>query len=236
MPQRRVLVTGGGSGIGLSTVHSLLANGAQVVIADLHLDQVPAELPVTRITANVTNEADVERVFAEAVSTLGGLDAVIHSAGIMREQGRDIREITLESWQGVIDVNLTGAFLVAREAARVMAPSGYGVIVLIGSGAGTTGPSGSIPYGASKGGVNGLAMTLAHHIAPLGIRVHNFLPGSVDTPLLEKSLAEAERNGRAVAVVDEARSRLVSPDGVGRILAFLASADADAVQGNVASR
>lgn len=236
MTARRVLVVGGGSGIGLATVQALVEAGDQVAVIDIVLNRLPDALPVTRIVADVTNEEQVCSAVTQAKISLGGFDAVIHVAGIMREQGRDLREISLDSWRTVINVNLTGPFLVARETVRVMADEGGGTLILVGSGAGTTGPSGSIPYGASKGGVNGLAMTLGRHLEPLNIRVHNFMPGSVDTPLIQRSLDERISNGGAVAETEAARSGLTDPAKVGRVLAFLASADADAVKGNVSTR
>lgn len=237
MTPRRVLVTGGASGIGRATVTALLDAGARVAVVDSSIDSSIADRTraVTWIGADVADEADVQRAFARVAAEFGRLDVVIHCAGIMREQGRDLREITLESWREVITVNLTGAFLVAREAARLMAPGG-GVLILVGSGAGTTGPSGSVPYGASKGGVNGLALTLAKQLRPLGIRVHNVLPGVVDTPLLRRSLDEGLDNGAPRAAIDTTRGQLVDAAGVGRVLAFLASADADAVDGVVSTR
>lgn len=236
MTPRRVLVTGGGSGIGLAAVRALHEGGANVTAADLRFDPSLSELPVARFVMDVTSETDVASAFAAAVEAMHGLDVVINCAGITREQNRDIREITLESWQSVMSVNLTGSFLVAREAVRMMAPNGGGVIILVGSGAGTTAPSGSIPYGASKGGVNGLAMTLAAHLAPHGFRVHNFMPGTVDTPLVQGSYDEALSNGADAESTARARSSLTDPASVGAVLRLLASVDADVMIGNVVTR
>ena len=139
---------------------------------------------------DVASEADVTNAGSTAAATKRCMASTSLSTApaSLEKQNRDIREITLESWQSIIPaVNLTGSFLVAREAVRVMASNGGGVIILVGSGAGATDTSGSIPYGSSKGGVNGLAMTLAAHLAPLGFRVHNFMPGTVDTQLVQES-------------------------------------------------
>lgn len=236
MTSRRVLVSGAGSGIGLAAVRTLQEGGAAVAAVDLRFDETLDGLPASRIIADVTSEADVRRAFDEAVAGLGSLDVVINCAGITREQNRDIRDVTLESWNTVLTVNLTGSFLVAREAVRVMTPQGGGVIILVGSGAGTTTPSGSIPYGASKGGVNGLAMTLAAQHEHTGFRVHNFMPGTVDTPLVQDSYDEALDNGADPESTAQARSSLTDPASVGRVLALLASADADAMKGNVITR
>lgn len=236
MTRRRVLVVGGGSGIGLAAAMALHDDGAAVVVADLHFDQALEELALAQIVVDVTSEGQVEDGFSHAVRALGGLDVVINCAGIAREQNRDVRDVSLESWQAVIAVNLTGSFLVAREAARVMTPNGGGVIILVGSAAGTTEPSGSVPYGASKGGVNGLTMTLAAHLAPLGFRVHNFMPGTVDTPLIQGTFDEALDNGADPSRTALERSSLSDPASVGRVLALLASVNADAMRGNVSTR
>lgn len=236
MMSRRLLVTGGGSGIGLAGVRALVERGASVAALDLKFDRSLDQLPVTRIVADVTSETDVARAFAEAGEALGGLDVVINCAGIAHQQHRDVREIELAAWQSMISVNLTGSFIVAREAVRTMAPHGGGVIILVGSGAGTIYPSGSIPYGASKGGVNGFAMTLAAQVEPLGFRVHNFMPGTVDTPLIQGTYDEALANGADPERTVRERSNLTDPASVGRILALLASEDADAMKGNVGTR
>lgn len=230
MATRRVLVTGAGSGIGHAAVQALASSGASVVGADLRRATAGA---TPMIIGDVANEADVDRMVDEAVDTLGGLDVVIHCAGIMREQRRDLREISLTAWHEVIAVNLTGTFLVARAAARVMVPCGGGTIILVGSIGGTFVPSGSIPYGASKGGVNGLAITLADHLAPFGIRVNNFTPGTVDTPLVQGMLDEALRNGTTAAEVSGRRAQLTETERIGKVLAFLASEAGDVVVGSL---
>lgn len=233
MATRRVLVTGAGSGIGRATLQALRDCGHQVVGTDLHADSGAATAAPPLIIGDVSNETDVASIFAAAVAELGGLDVVIHCAGIMREQRRDIREVPLASWHEVIEVNLTGSFLVAREAARMMVPAGGGALILVGSIGGTYVPSGSIPYGASKGGVNGLALTLAEHLAPYGIRVNNFTPGTVDTPLVHHMLDEALRNGTAPAEVSGRRAQLTETERIGKVLAFLASEQGDIVVGSL---
>jgi 3-oxoacyl-[acyl-carrier protein] reductase len=116
--------------------------------------------------------------------------------------------------------------------------AGRGAIIIVGSGAGVTGPSGSLAYGASKGGVNGYGMTLARHIADSHVRVNVVCPGGIATELkLGVVAAEAERAGRSPeAAIAEARQQLGSPDGVARVIAFLASDDADYVRGTLYTR
>jgi len=238
----RVVVTGGASGIGKATVAALTARNADVAVIDHDADLLEASAQEysgrpghLHLRVDVSNAAEVSAALDSIHAQWGSVDAVVHSAGIMREQQTDIREISLESWQTVINVNLTGSFLVAQAAARIMIPQQSGVIILVGSGAGVSGPSGSIPYGASKAGLNGLVMTLSSHIAKHGVRVINFCPGSVDTPLINRSLVEGVARGGSPEVAAAGRARLVSPDGVGRALALLTTPDAASFRGTLFS-
>jgi 3-oxoacyl-[acyl-carrier protein] reductase len=226
----RVVVTGAASGIGRATALALSAVGARLALMDWDEAGLAAtaeatggeERPLTH-RVDVSDETSVDEAFEAVTAAWGGIDVLINVAGIMRDQMADIRNITLEDWQRVIGINLTGGFLTARAASRAMIPAGAGTIILVGSPAGVTGPSGSISYGSSKGGVNGLAMTLEKHLLPHGIRVQNFCPGSVDTPLLNKSLDTGVANGAPQSYADAARAIAVSPEGIGRALTLLAS-------------
>lgn len=245
---KRVVVTGAASGIGLATARQLASAGATLAILDWNGDALAAvagELStasskgadsVQHYSVDVSDETQMDAAFASVIEAWGGIDILVHVAGIMREQMSDIRDITFESWQKVVAVNLSGAFLASRAVSRVMIPAGEGTIILVGSPAGVTGSSGSIPYGASKGGLNGLAMTLQRHLGAHGIRVHNFLPGSVETPLFTKSLAEGVKNGAPEQYAATAMASSVSPEGIGQAIALLASPLAASLQGNIFSR
>jgi NAD(P)-dependent dehydrogenase (short-subunit alcohol dehydrogenase family) len=244
LKNRRIVVTGAASGIGRATIRALAAYGAQLALIDRderNLAEVARELAGSganplHFALDVADEEQVERAFASIQSAWGRIDTVIHSAGIMREQGADIRDISLESWQSVISVNLAGAFVVAKAASRRLIPQKSGTIILVGSVAGVVAASGSIPYGASKGGINGLAMTLQQHLEPHGIRVHNFCPGSVNTPLYQGSLNEGVNNGSSADAAAAVLAKSVDADGVGRALALLASPLADYLKGNIFTR
>lgn len=220
---RRILVTGAGSGIGLATTEFLAGHGAAVAAIDRDTAGC-AGLPVAHTaTCDVTDADGVEAAVAAAVEVLGGLDVLIHVAGITLEARTDLRDLSEESFRKVIDVNLVGSFLVARACARVMIPAGDGLMVLIGSGAGVLGGSSSIPYGASKGGVNGLALTLSQHLKPHGVRVMNVMPSQVDTPLVHRSLATGEAHGADPSVAERFKADMVSAADVGRSIGMLAS-------------
>ena len=243
LQNRRVVVTGAASGIGRATALALADAGARLTLMDWDEERLAvvadeatrAERPLT-FRVDVADETSVDEAFDAVVAAWAGVDVLINVAGIMRDQMADLRDITLESWQRVIGVNLTGGFLTARAASRSMIPAGSGTIILVGSPAGVTGGSGSISYGASKGGVNGLAMTLERHLGEHGIRVHNFCPGSVDTPLFNKSLDSGVANGAPQSYADAARATSVSPEGIGEALMVLASPLSANLKGTIFTR
>lgn len=238
---RRVLITGGASGIGRATVLRLVQAGAHVVVVDV--DQVGASTlsieadgavgTVHVVTADVSREEDVRQAVDTAVAVLGGLDVLIHAAGVMSGQLLDIREFDESTWDQVVDINLKGAFFAAKHAARAMLPEGRGVIILIASKAGVSTGSGSFAYGSSKGGVHGLAMTLERHLGPKGIRVNDVCPGDIDTPLYRRSLEEALRHGADPGVINRAISDLTPPAAVADVVAFLVSDAAACVRGTI---
>ncbi|TBL32238.1 SDR family oxidoreductase, partial [Verrucosispora sp. SN26_14.1] len=181
---------------------------------------------------DVTRETQVASVLDAVAADLGGIDAVLHVAGIMRGQGTDVTDLPLELWQRVIEVNLTGPFLVAKHAVRHLT-DGHGVLVLVGSKAGVLTGSGSVPYGASKGGLHGLALTLARHLGPRGIRVHTLCPGDIDTPLMRRSLDEARTNGTDGAQVARIEAALGRPEDVASVLTLLAAPASAGIAGTV---
>lgn len=236
---RRIVVTGGASGIGRAAVETLASHGARVVVIDRDRDRGAAlvtelaDRDVAFEPADIGVEAEVAAAFARALDRLGGLDVLVHAAGIMAGQLADIRDLDEATWDRVVDVNLKGTFLAARHAAVPMLDAGRGVIVLVSSKAGVAVGSGSYPYGASKGGMHGLALTLDRHLGPRGIRVNELCPGDVDTPLYRASLAESVSHGADPVAVDEALRRLIPPTAIADIVDFLASEQAAAVRGTV---
>ncbi|WDZ82940.1 SDR family NAD(P)-dependent oxidoreductase [Micromonospora cathayae] len=237
---RRVVVVGGASGIGLATVRAAVAAGAAVAVLDADgdgADRAAAEARLGGATAcarrvDVTVEDEVSAALDAVAAELSGIDAVLHVAGVMRGQGLDVRDVPVELWHRVLAVNLTGPFLVAKHAARHLTP-GTGVLVLVGSKAGVLAGSGSVPYGASKGGLHGLALTLARQLDPQGIRVHALLPGDIDTPLMRRSLAEARANGADRHRIAELAATLGRPEDVASALVLLASPVSAGVVGTV---
>lgn len=240
---RRVVVVGGASGIGLATVQAVSAVGGAVAVLDRDGDGASAAaagarasgVPASAHAVDITDEDQVAQAIDDAAAELGGIDAMLHIAGVMAGQGLDIREVSPQLWAKVIAVNLTGPFVVAKHAARHMIPAGDGVMVFVASRAGVVSGSGSIPYGASKGGLHGLSLTLARQLRPYGIRVNTLCPGDIDTPLMRRSLDEALANGIDSGRLDDVRAGLGRPEHVARLLAMVASPAADGLDGIVFS-
>ncbi len=189
--ERRVaVVTGGASGIGLACVERLVGSGWRVGILDRDEAALArmrtrfAHEPRVRIAAlDVTDEPAAAAVLADMHAAFGRLDGLLNSAGI----GCDVPvlDTPVELFRKVIDINLTGTFIVGRAAARLMKEAGRGSIVNVASIAGLRGSKGRAAYGASKGGVVTLTQVMAVDLARYGIRVNAIAPGPVDTPLVE---------------------------------------------------
>lgn len=186
--ERAAIVTGGASGIGLATVERLLADGWRVGALDRD------EAALARLSArhgdrvrigalDVTDEATADRVIGEMTRAFGGLDGLVNSAGISLD--KPTLETSTEELRRILDVNVTGTFIVGRAAARIMKDQGGGAIVNIASIAGLRGAKGRVAYGASKGAVAIMTQVMAVDLARYGIRVNAIAPGPVDTPLVQ---------------------------------------------------
>jgi len=184
---QRVVVTAGARGIGRAIVEVLVAAGARVHVCDVDtaaLDECAATLAVGATPADVSDEAQVDRLFAEARQTLGGLDALVNNAGIAGPTGA-VEDITPEDWRRCIDIDLTGQFLCTRRAVPMLKEAGGGAIINLSSAAGRLGYAWRTPYAAAKWGVIGFTQSLAKELGPSGITVNAILPGVVEGPRIE---------------------------------------------------
>lgn len=238
---RVVVITGGASGIGAATARLCAARGAHVVIGDLNdaagaaLARELTKLGLSAVFAHVdvTHEADCERLMHTAVSGYGALDVLITCAGILQGAYVDIAELEADVFQRVQDVNVRGTFLCIKHAVAAMGDRG-GVILLVGSGAGVTSRSSSVAYGTSKAAVHGLGFIAPAHVTGRPIRINTVCPSIIDTPLKRANVEDQGRvQGWSRAEIDAAQQQLRDPGGVARVLAFLASDEADFVEGTV---
>ena len=216
------VVTGAARGLGLAITQSLASQNANVMMADMDgaaLQDALALLPKNTgkqavAVANVTSEADVKALFDTAESDLGSVSGLINNAGILRDGmlvkvkgGEVVDRMSLDVWQSVIDVNLTGVFLCGREAAERMIVSGEkGVIINISSisRAGNTGQSN---YAAAKAGVVALSTTWAKELARYGIRSAAIAPGVFETQMVASMKPEAKE--RFVQMIPAKRTGMV---------------------------
>ncbi len=241
-----ILVTGGAQGIGGAAAQLCAQRGGQVVIADWNgaAGQAAADTLVAAGGAAAFYQVDVrdaqavQALMAQVQQQHGRLDVLVCAAGIFRGAFQPPDELSVDDFEAVVDVNLKGVFLCTKYAMPLFDAAGRGVVVIVGSGAGVVGASGSLAYGASKGGVNGYGMTLARHIANRHVRVNVLCPGGINTELkLGVVEADARRHGRDVdAAMAQAKEELGDPEGVGRVIAFLASDEADYIRGTLFTR
>jgi NAD(P)-dependent dehydrogenase (short-subunit alcohol dehydrogenase family) len=228
---KRVLVTGGASGIGAAIVARFLEEGARVAVIDRDasanraLAQAHPGLAGV-IEADVSDAAAVAGAFRKLDDLFGGLDVAINNAGISVRHG--FMDITPEEWRRVVGVDLDGVFYVAQQSARRMLAGGGGVILNMGSTSGMNGYPRYADYNAAKAGVIELTRTMALELAPT-IRVIAVCPGYVWTPM-----QEAEYTPEMKAAVDAKipLRRHARPDEIAALYAFLASDEAPYITGH----
>ncbi|MGG0658672.1 SDR family NAD(P)-dependent oxidoreductase [Rummeliibacillus pycnus] len=219
---KRVVVTGGASGIGLATALRFALEGSIVTIFDYNkkaLDRISTEHPSIHygVFVDVSNPNEVKRAFHEVDHLMGGIDVLISNAGIS-VRNRFI-DITPEQWRKVIGINLDGIFFTAQEAAKRMLQQEKGVILMTASTNGITGHPYYTDYNASKAGVNLLAKTMSLELAP-SIRVNTVCPGYVLT-----DMQRAEYTPEMLERVNEniPLKRHADPSEIAAMYAFLAS-------------
>ena len=235
---KAVLVTGGASGLGEAAVGLLAAGGAQVVVADLDADRGAAVVEAVRAeggeavfrATDVTREADVAAAVATALDTFGRLDAAINNAGTTGPSNLTA-DYSLEDWNRVLALNLTGVFLGLKHEIPAIVAQGGGAIVNTSSGAGLVGFAGLPAYVASKHGVIGLARAAALEYVKAGVRINAVCPGSTRTPMLEGFMGGDPAIERAMAN-SAPIGRLARPVEIAQAMVWLLSDAASFVVGH----
>jgi len=229
---KTVVITGAGRGIGRSLACYFAANGANVAL----LDTISSDLDETRdrcaqhpvragtYVLSVTDEGAVGTALDRVVSDFGRLDGIVNNAGIVRDSmllkvkgGQVIDKMTLAQWQAVIDVNLTGVFLCAREAAQRMVNLGNGGVIVNMSSISRAGNLGQTNYSAAKAGVAAMTVVWARELARYGIRVGAVAPGFVRTPMVESMREEVLLKVTAPVPL----ARLGEPEEIARAVGFI---------------
>lgn len=227
---KRVVVTGGASGIGLATAKRFADEGSEVVIFDINENALKETLEINSeltggVVVDVSDESSVINGFKEVDSMIGGIDVLVSNAGIsIRNLFKDT---TYDQWKKVLDINLGGMYLCAKEALKRMGKQKSGVILFTASTNGMEGHPYYADYNASKAGVILLGKTLALEYAPY-IRVNSVCPGYVLTPM-----QKAEYTEEMLEKVNEGipMKRHAEPEEVGALYAFLASDEAKYITG-----
>ncbi len=229
---KRVLITGGASGIGAATAKRFLEEGARVAIIDRDpdaCDRISRELPgiARAFRADVSDAEQVQHALGNIIAGLGGLDVVVNNAGISIRH--NFLDITPEEWNRVLAVNLTGVFYVAQGAAQYMMQHTGGVILNMASTNGIVGHPNYADYNASKAGVIELTRSMALELAPK-VRVNAVAPGYVLTPMQRAEYSDAmlEAVNQKIPL-----RRHAQPEEIAALFAFLASDDAAYLTGQV---
>jgi NAD(P)-dependent dehydrogenase (short-subunit alcohol dehydrogenase family) len=233
-----VVITGGAEGIGWATARKFAASGYHVAIADIREEMArsrSAELGEDHhaISCDVSSEEDVSAAVAGVVERFGRLDVVVNNAGIGNPHLPTLEQ-SVESFDRILSIHLTGTFAVSREAAKVMIPAREGAIVNISSIAGLTGLPRRNAYGAAKAGIAAMTRSMACEWAGWGIRVNAVAPGFVATELVKK----LETDGSIDLPRLESRipmGRLAKPEEIAEAIFFLGSPAASYVTGAVLS-
>ena len=228
LQDRVVVITGGGSGIGLASARRVAEEGARVVIADV--DPVSGAAAAEAVgglfvPVDVTDEAQVEALFAAAVAAYGSVDVAFNNAGISPPEDDSVLTTGLDTWRRVQEVNLTSVYLCCKHALPHMQRQGKGSIINTASFVAVMGAATSqVSYTASKGGVLAMSRELGVQFAREGIRVNALCPGPVNTPLLQELFAsDPERAARRLVHVP--MGRFAEPEEIAGAVAFLASDD-----------
>lgn len=228
-----IVITGGGRGLGAAMATRLAATGCRLALVDLDADTLAASADacgnagakeVRFYTANVAVEAEVEVLFDAIASDFGALHGLVNNAGITRdaltlryEDGEQVSKMTIEQWQTVIDVNLTGVFLCGREAAAKMIEFGEGGCIINISSISRAGNMGQVNYSAAKAGVQAMAAVWAKEFAGYGIRAASIAPGFIGTEMVMSMKPEARE--RLTAMIPA--RRVGKPDEIAHTVQFI---------------
>lgn len=238
------IVTGANSGIGKGVAESMAAAGANVVINYLThpeiSDQMIADIKsaggnCVAIQADVSKEAEVQQMFRQCIKTFGTVDILVNNAGIQIDA--PFLEMTLAQWQGVLNVNLTGYFLCAREAAREFTRRGVvkerskaaGKIICMSSVHEVIPWAGHVNYASSKGGIMMFMKSIAQELAPHQIRVNSIGPGAIQTPINKAAWGTEESLNNLMKLIPY--GRIGQPEDIGEVAVWLASDESDYVNG-----
>jgi NAD(P)-dependent dehydrogenase (short-subunit alcohol dehydrogenase family) len=245
MSGKTVLISGAASGIGRSIAEAFIADGAQVHICDASSDAIAEFLktnPGTTATcADVSNTADVDRVFADFGEKYAALSILVNNAGISGPSAA-VEDVATDAWEQCLAVNLSGAFYMTKHAVPLLKQAGGGSIINMSSSAGLFGTPMRSPYAAIKWGLIGLTKTWAMELGPHNIRVNAVCPGCVSGPridgVIDRDATERGVSPEEIRDVYQRQSSMrtfVSPEEISDTVLFLASERAGKISGQAMS-
>ncbi len=237
LTNKTIAITGGGRGLGAAIAKRLATQRCKLALIDIDeqtLEQCAAECvtagaPQVEIyKANVAKEDDVESLFQQIAADFGALHGLVNNAGITRDaltlkykDGEQVSKMSMEQWQAVIDVNLTGVFLCGREAAAKMIEFGSGGCIVNISSISRSGNMGQLNYSAAKAGVQAMAVVWAKEFARFGIRAASIAPGFIGTEMVMAMKPEAREKMTAGIPL----RRMGEPDEIARTVQFILEND-----------
>jgi NAD(P)-dependent dehydrogenase (short-subunit alcohol dehydrogenase family) len=237
---RRILITGGASGIGLAIAREFVAHGARVALVDRSAEGLKNARnalgdSVAVVPADVANPADVDAAVARSARELDGLDGVVNAAGI--SLWRSIEETSYDAWRNILSVNLDGPFLVCRAAIPELKKSGSGTIVNIGSGSSLRPTANFGAYCTSKAALVMLTKVLAMELVEFNIRSNAICPGVIHTPMVERTLAASvDREARPQQYFQrQAMKRFGTAEEIAKLALFLTGPDSSFSTGSAYS-
>jgi len=233
---KTIVITGAARGLGAAMAKRLATHKCHLALVDLDADSISDTASacandagsVRTYGANVSDEAQVVALFDQIVEDFGRLDGLVNNAGITRDallvkfkDGELVSKMTLEQWQSVIDVNLTGVFLCGREAALHMVELGNGGVIINISSISHSGNMGQTNYTATKAGVAAMAVTWAKELARYGIRAGSIAPGFINTEMVAAMKPEAREKLTAGIPL----KRMGEPDEIAKAVEFVFAND-----------
>jgi len=221
------VITGAGKGIGRETAIDFAKEGSNLVLVSRTMSDLEELVKETEsygikslaVTADVSETMDVKKIFDTALSKFGKLDILVANAGIHLR--KSIPDTSLEEWEKLLKVNLTGTFLCCREAVKIMMAKNFGKIIIVSSESGTRGSAFQGAYCTTKFGQLGLMEVLADEVKDYNINVNAVLPSATNTKLLRDSYPEVNH------------SLLIKPVQIATVITFMASEKSDAIKGSV---
>ena len=232
-----IVITGGGTGLGLAMVRALARAGANLSIAGRRQGPIDSAADDVRalggealaISTDVSDSSQVNRLISVTLERFGQIDVLINNAGMVQENVHaPIWDITDEDWRSAMDVNLSGAFFCARAVAKPMAEQGRGKIINVASGFGLRGGRDIYMYCCSKGGMIQLTRVLSFSLARYGITANSIVPGFIPTVSADSMRETLPRSGAFLPI-----GKLGRPEDIGPVAVYLASAASDYMTGEM---